>query len=206
MVFLRQMVVEQNLVHLAQFPSGYIGRKLRNSGTQQVQLVRTIGCHAIDDIVQQRCLQSHHILLTFDEAHLHIERDILVQMARSIVLLRTISRRNLEDALVDTDTNLLVELRRLSQIDLLAKIVHLEDIGTTLCSLRDNLRGINLGKAILRQEVCKRLSDSRLHLKNRHIARVTKCDLTIIKLETQERLVVTKFQGINVHHLMGRRA
>ncbi len=204
-VLLGEMILEQDLMHLAQLPCRHIGRQLRNGRIQEVQLVRAIGCHTIDDIVQERGLESHHILLPFDKAHLHIEGDILIQVARGIVLLGTIGRRNLEHALIDANTYLLVELRRLRKIYLLAEIVHLEDIGTAFCPFGYNLRGVDLGKAVLGQEVSKRLGNSRLHFQDRHIARITERNLTVVKLETQECLIVAELQCVDIHHLVGRR-
>ena len=204
-VFLGQMVLKEYLVHLAQFPCRYIGRQFRSSSTEQVQFVCAIVLHTVDDIVQQCSLKRHHILLTFDKAHLHIKRDILVQVARSVMLFCAVGGCNLKDTLIHAHTYLFIELRRLCQIDLFAEIVQLKHVGTTLSPLRNNLRSINLRKAVLGQKIGKRLGYGRLHFQNRHIAWVTECNLTVVELKAEHRFLVTKLQRIDIHHLGGSR-
>ena len=163
--------------------------------------MRTIALYDRDDMTQQGCLQDHHILLTFDKAHLHIEGDILVEVAGGSMFLCAVCRRDLKDALIDAYADLLVELRGLSQIDLFAEIIHLENVRTTFSSFGDDLRSEDLGKAVRRKELAESACDGRLNLQDRHIAGVTEGNLAVIKLIAEERLFVAELEGIHIDDL-----
>ena len=205
-VRLAEVVLEENLMHLAEFPRGHLLGQDRINGIEEVELVRTVALHDGDDMAQQGCLQRHDILLTFDEAHLHIEGDILIEVAGGSMFLRAVGGRNLEDALIDADADLLVELRRLGEINLLAEIIHLEDVGTAFCTLGYDLRGEDLGEAVGSEELAERACDGGLHLEDRHVARVTESDLTVIELIAEECLLVAELEGVHIDHLGGCRA
>ena len=106
-----QLILPKDFVHLTQFPRRHLVRQYRQCSAEQVQLVGALLAHRLDDMLQQACLKLHHILLTLDKAHLHIQRDILVQVARGIVLLGAISRGDLKHTLIHSYADLLVELR-----------------------------------------------------------------------------------------------
>ena len=86
-VRLTETVLKEDLVYLAQLPCGNLLGEDGVDGIEELQLMRTIALYDGDDMAQQRRLESHDILLTFDEAHLHIEGDILVEVAGSSMFL-----------------------------------------------------------------------------------------------------------------------
>src|SRR6266542_558269 len=114
--------------------------------------------HRPDDAFED----GHHVVVVADESHLGIERDVFVQVARCVMRLRAEDRPHLEDALEDTDEDLLVELRALSEICGLTEVVHAEAVRATLGRRRDNLRGKDLGET-LRAEALAVCRDARVH-------------------------------------------
>ena len=105
-----EMVLKEDLVYLAQIPCRYLLRKDRIDGIEEVELVRAVTLYDGDDMTQQGCFEDHDILLTFDEAHLHIEGDILIEVTGGSRFLCAVCGSNLEDALIDADADLFVEL------------------------------------------------------------------------------------------------
>ena len=89
--------------------------------------------HAGDHVAQHR----HHGEVVLDEAHLDVQADVLVEVARRVVRLGAEDRPDLEDALEDADHDLLVELRTLRQVRRAAKVVEREDVGAALGRRRD---------------------------------------------------------------------
>ncbi len=81
-----------------------------------------------DDVAQQR----HHCEMVLDEAELHVQADVFVEVARGVVRLGAKDRSNLEDALEDANHDLLVELRTLRQVGGPSKVVQREDVRAAL--------------------------------------------------------------------------
>ena len=87
------------------------------------------------------------VVWSCDEAHLDVERDVLVEVARRVVRLGAEDRADLEDALEDADHDLLVELRALRQVGRPAEVVDGEDVGPALGGRGDELRRLDLDEA-----------------------------------------------------------
>ena len=204
-VLLAQVILEENLMHFAQFPSGNLLGQYGVHRIEELQLVRTIAFNDSDDMTKQGSLEGHDVLLTFDEAHLDIEGDVLIEVTGGSMFLCAVSGSDLEDALIDADADLFVELRALRKVYLLTEIIHLEDVSAAFSSFGDDLRGEDLGEAVGAQELAEGTCDGRLHLEDRHITRVAEGDLTVVELITQKRLFVAELQGVHVHYLGGCR-
>ena len=127
-VSLAEVVLKEDLMHFAEFPCGYLLGQYGVDRIEELELVGTIAFYDGDDMTEQSRLKGHDILLAFDEAHLHIEGDVLIEVAGGGMFLCAVSGCDLEDALIDADADLFVELRALREIDLLAEIIHLEDV------------------------------------------------------------------------------
>ena len=201
-----ELVLKEDLVNLAEFPCRYLLGQYGVHRIEELELVCTVAFYDGDDMAEQSSLEGHDIFLTFDEAHLDIEGDVLIEVTGGRMFLCAVGGRDLEDALINANADLFVELRALREVDLLAEIIHLEDVSTAFCSFAHDLRGEDLGEAISREELTEGTCDGRLHLEDRHIARVAESDLTVVELITQERLFVAEFEGVHVHYLSGRRA
>jgi hypothetical protein len=85
--------------------------------------------------------------VVLDEAKLHVQADVLVDVADGVVRLGAEDRSHLEDALKDADHDLLVELRALRQEGRAAKVVELKDVGPALRGRGDDLGRLHFGEA-----------------------------------------------------------
>ena len=86
-----------------------------------------------EDRLEDALLQIHQVVLAVDEGHLHVERHVLVQVARGVVFFGPVSVTDLEHPLqAGRDHRLLVELRRLRQKHLAFEVAHGEQAGAAL--------------------------------------------------------------------------
>jgi hypothetical protein len=81
-----------------------------------------------------------------DEAELHVETDVLVDVADGVVRLGAEDRADLVDAFKDADHDLLVELWALGQEGGAAEVVELEDVGPALRGRGDDLGRLHFGE------------------------------------------------------------
>ena len=201
-----EVVLEEDLMHFAQFPCGNLLGQYGVDRIEELELMRTVALYDRDDMAEESSLESHDIFLTFDEAHLDIEGDVLIEVTGGSMFLCAVGGSDLEDALIDAYADLLIELRGLREVHLLAEIIHLEDVRAAFCSFAHDLRSEDLGEAVGAEELTEGTCDSRLYLEDRHIPRVAEGDLTVIELIAQQRLFVAELKGVHVHYLGGCRA
>jgi hypothetical protein len=126
----------------------------RKSISGQRQLARDVhhrntclsGC--VDHLGYHIAQQAHNLAMVGDEAHLGVQGDTLVEMPRRVVRLGAKDRCHLVHALEDADHDLLVELWALRQVGLLPQVVDAEDVGAPLRVSPDELRSLDLDKAL----------------------------------------------------------
>ena len=94
-----------------------------------------------------------------DKPELQVERDVLVQMPGRRVRFGAEDRAELEDPLVDTDHDLLVELRRLCEICRTVEVGDREDVGPAFRGRANDLRREDLDKTTVFEFRVKRSGD-----------------------------------------------
>src|SRR5690606_41262306 len=82
-----------------------------------------------------------------EEAKLHAQADILVDVAHSVVWFGAKDRPNFIDALKDADHDLLVKLGALGQVGGTAKVVNCKDVCAAFCGGCNQFGRLDLGEA-----------------------------------------------------------
>src|SRR5207244_3393088 len=104
----------------------------RHLDMQQLQFSRVLFVECCQDTCYHITQQSHHRKVVLDEDELHIQADILVEVARGIMWLGAKDRTDLEDALKDTHHNLFIELWALCEVARSPEVVQLENVRAAL--------------------------------------------------------------------------
>lgn len=85
-------------------------------GPQEADLVPGRVQGLLQHLGEEGFLQPHQVLLVRDEAHLHVQGEVLVQVAARVVLLHAPHRGHLVDPFKDPHHDLLVKLGGLGEV------------------------------------------------------------------------------------------
>src|SRR5579875_1824972 len=142
------MQLEDQFLRVGKMNVRYPRRHCRYLHSQQRHLGLTLLAycrqHGLDGFTQH----GHHREVTLDKAHLGVQANIFVDMARGVVRLGAKDRTNLEDTLKDADHHLLIKLWTLRQRSRAVEVVQLEDVGPALGRGGHNLGCLNLCEAL----------------------------------------------------------
>ena len=141
-----------------------VRRHVGKGGVQQRELGLAPLLQPGHDGGEQAVFQTHHVFLVLDEAHFHVQRQVLVQVAAGGVLLGAVHGRDLEHALEHAHHDLLVKLRTLRQVRRLTEVVNGKQVRAALRACRDDLGRADLGEAFLTQVVTEGRHQFGLHL------------------------------------------
>src|SRR2546423_1774814 len=141
------MAVEDQFLRLREMYMRYLGGHSWQLDTQQVKFRSIVLAECLQDVRDHISQQSHYREMVLDKAKFGVQADIFIDMARGVVRLGAEDRADLEDALEDTNHDLLVELWTLCQVGGPSKVVQLKDVSSTLGCSGYNLRCLNLRKA-----------------------------------------------------------
>ena len=97
-------------------------------------------------------------------------------MTGGIVTLGAVDRADLVYAAECAGEVLLVELRRLCKVGRMTEVVQLEQVRAALSACNDDLRGVDVGKALALHVLCEAVSDRALYAEDRLLARMTQRD------------------------------
>src|SRR5258707_10307689 len=141
------MTLEDQFLCLREVKMRYLCGHSWQLDTQQLQFRSILLAKCLQDVRDHISQQSHYREMVLDKAKLGVQADIFIDMARRVVRLGAEDRADLEDALEDTNHDLLVELWTLCQVGRASKVVQLEDVSPALGCSSDNLRRLYLRKA-----------------------------------------------------------
>jgi len=133
----------------------------------------------------------HHVEVVDDEGELGVERRVLRQVSRRVVRLCPKDRPGLEDTLVHTDHDLLVELWALREVRRATEVVDGEDVGAALGGGRDELRRRDLGEAETLERPAETAKSRCGDLERRPAGRMAKRNRRMVQ-NHRERLLETR--------------
>src|SRR5690625_1464597 len=161
------VVLLHQLACLEQGDAGYRHRDIGQGSTEQLELTRAPFPDAFDHRLYGLLLQPEHFLYTLDEAHLHVEREVLGEVAGGVGFLCPVDGSDFEDPFEDGEHHLLVELWRLGEVGALAVELQLELVGAALGTGRHELGGEDLRESVRLQDPAEGRHQLRLHLQGR---------------------------------------
>jgi len=117
-----------------------------------------------EDVVESNVEHVQHFVVVVLEAHFHITSSELAQMTVCERLLRAKDGADLEYAVqISHKGHLLIKLRRLGEVGFVSEVIReLEHIGPTFRSSWDKLGRVDLGEAVLGENLTEEHTDAGL--------------------------------------------
>ena len=190
-------LVAQNFLCFQQGNAGNIPN-YRYICFQQFQFKCIMLFQIFHNISQACCFHCHNVIHAVNVTHFKVQTNVFVDMTRCCVLFCTVYRCNFKYAVKECHSSLLVELRGLVQECRFVKVFQMEDIRTTLGTLCNDLRGMDLCEALSNEEFAESTDNAFLNLENGTFINVTQGNRTVVQIDVQctAQFFVGNFQRV----------